>query len=199
MELVRLPPPMDDRLLRRRRSVRWERSRGRRAALFLAALLLCCLIAFLCLRATDVFAVTRVTVTGTDKITREQLASITAGAMGESLLSLSTVGMKEQLLALPCVESVRVARAFPNTLEISLVEHTPVARLRTEEGRTWLVTSTGRALEDKDPALLPDLPLLTTEAAPRSQTESSCPRRSLMLFRCWSTYGARLRRRGYLR
>ena len=69
---------MDERIRSRRRSVRLERRRGRRTVLFLAGLLLCCVAAFLVLRSTDVFAVKRVTVSGTDKITKDQIAGITS-------------------------------------------------------------------------------------------------------------------------
>jgi cell division septal protein FtsQ len=154
---------MDDRLRQRRRSVRWERKRGRRTALFLVGLLLCCVVAFLWLRSTDVFAVKRIIATGADQINTEQLASITSGTIGKSLLSLSTDGVKKALLALPYVESVEVARVFPNTLEIKLVEFKPVARLQTSGGTTCLVSDTGKVLEDADPALLPDLPLLVPD------------------------------------
>jgi cell division protein FtsQ len=133
--------------------------------LFLAGLLLCSVAAFLVLRSTDVFAVKRVTVSGTEKITKEQLAGITSGTLGESLLSLSTDGMKKALLALPYVESVLVTRAFPNTLQIELVEYQPVARLQVGEGATYLVSDTGKVLEDDDPAQLPDLPLLAPDSS----------------------------------
>jgi cell division septal protein FtsQ len=157
------PPPMDERIHSRRRSVRLDRSRGRRTALLLAGLLICCLAAFLVLRSTDVFAVKRITASGADEITKEQIAAATSGAMGKSLLSVSTGPVKKALLALPYVESVEVTRAFPNTLEIKLVEYKPVARLQTGEGQTWLVSDTGKVLEDPGPALLQGLPLLVPD------------------------------------
>ena len=56
--------------------------------------------------------------------------------------------MKKALLALPYVESVEVTRAFPNTLQIRLVEYEPVARVKVGEGPTYLVSDTGKVLED---------------------------------------------------
>lgn len=156
---------MDERIRKRRRSVSWERSRGRRTALFLAALVLCSLIAFLWLRSTDAFAVTRISASGTEQITREQLADLTSSAMGQSLLSLSTKKIEEAFLQLPYVESVDISRAFPNTLEIDVVEYRPVARVRDQQGQTWLVSDSGVALEDKDPQWLPGLPLVLSDAS----------------------------------
>lgn len=146
---------------RRRRAVKWERGRGRRTALFLVGFALFCVVAFLVLRSTDVFALKRVMAVGAEQVTREQLVSATAGAMGRSLLSLSTAEIEQALLGLPYVESVAVRRVFPDTLDIRLVECRPVARLRAGQGEeTWLVSDSGRVMENADPALLTDLPLL---------------------------------------
>ena len=86
-------PPMDERLRKRRQSVRWQRGRGRRTVLLLGALVVCSTVAFLWLRSSDVFDVRRITATGIGTITQDQLAEITSPALGESLLSLSTDGM----------------------------------------------------------------------------------------------------------
>ncbi len=165
MGLSGIPPPMDDRIRRRRESVRRERRRGRRTALFLLALLLCSLGAFLVLRSTDVFAVRRIAATGTARITEEQIASVTSWVMGKSLLSLSTAEVKEALLALPCVEEVEVTRGFPNTLEIEFVEYRPVARVQTRSGSTFLVSDTGQVLEDAQPTESSGLPLLVPDVS----------------------------------
>ncbi len=106
-------PPMDERLRKRRQSVRWQRGRGRRTVLLLAALVVCSTVAFLCLRSTDVFDVRRIIATGTDTITQDQLAQITSPAVGESLLALSTDEIVEALTALPYVESARVDQELP--------------------------------------------------------------------------------------
>jgi cell division septal protein FtsQ len=119
--------------------------------------------AFLWLRSTDVFAVRRITATGAQQVTEEQIAAITAGSIGDSLLALSTSSVQEALLALPYVESVKIHRAFPSTLEIELVEYRPVARLQTDTGQTWLVSDDGSALEDSGGAQFSDLPLVVTD------------------------------------
>ena len=166
---------MDDRIRKRRRSVRWQRGRGRRTLLLLVGLLLCSTAAFLWLRSTDVFDVQRVTASGAERVTREQLVAATSSTMGESLLSLSTVSIKEALLALPYVESVSVIRAFPNTLEIRVKEHRPVARLQTASGESWVVSEEGKVLEDTEPGLLPGLPLVVSEMAASVSTDRGLP------------------------
>lgn len=148
----------------RRRSVSWERSRGRRTALFLAGLVLCSVVAFLWLRSTDVFAVQRITATGAEQVTEEQLASITSLAIGKSLLSFSSEEVEEAFLTLPYVESVQVVRSFPNTLEIKLVEYRPVARLRASDGQTWLVSDGGTVIEGDATEMPSELPLVVPVA-----------------------------------
>ena len=115
----RSDPPMDERLRKRRQSVRWQRGRGRRTVLLLAALVVCTTVAFLWLRSTDVFDVRRITATGIGTITQEQLAQITSPAIGESLLSLSTDGIEEAITALPYIESAQVIEDFPDTLGVA--------------------------------------------------------------------------------
>jgi cell division septal protein FtsQ len=155
---------MDERIRKRRRSVRLERGRGRRATVFLVVLLLCALAAYLSLRSTDVFAVTRVTATGAEQTAKGQIAAITAGAIGDSLLSLSTDSIREALLGLPYVESAEVHRGFPNTLEIELAEYEPVARLQVNGGDTWLVSDSGKVLEGAEGGRFSDLPLVVPDS-----------------------------------
>jgi len=111
-----------------------------------------------------VFAVRRIVATGADRVTQEQLVEATSSSMGQNLLRLSTADVKKALLALPYVESVEVIRTFPDTLEIRVEEHKPIARLRSADGRDWLVSDAGDVLEDSDPALLPELPLVVPQA-----------------------------------
>ncbi len=164
MGLAGIPAPMDERIRRRRRSVRLERRRGHRTALLLLGVLLCSAAAFLVLRSTDVFAVKRITATGADQVTEEQIASVTAGVMGRSLLTISTSEVKQALLGLPCVEAVEVTRGFPNTLEIELAEYRPVARI-VIGGSTSLISDTGKVLDAIGPLGVSELPLLVPDAS----------------------------------
>ena len=129
----------------------------------MVGLLLAGAVAFFWLRSTDVFDIRVVAVVGADHVTQGQIAALTSGVMGESLLSASTDAIEEALLALPYVEAAHVHRGFPNSLEIELVESRPVARLRTDTGGIWLVSDSGRVLEDADAAGVLDLPVLVLE------------------------------------
>lgn len=167
--------PMDERIRRRRRSVKWERGRGRRTALFLASVMVLGVVAFFSLRSTDVFAVKRIVAVGADQVTREQIEDLTRGVMGESMLSLSTRSIEEGLLALPYVSAVRVHRSFPNTLEIDVLEHRPVARLQTTAGAIWVVGDDGRVLEAGGGPQFAALPLLLPDSSFRVELGEVVP------------------------
>ncbi|OFW61034.1 MAG: hypothetical protein A2133_04505 [Actinobacteria bacterium RBG_16_64_13] len=115
---------------------------------------------FLWLRSSDVFAVKRITATATARVSLQEISEATSQALGVSLLRLSTGAIEDALLALPYVRSVEVYRSFPNTLEVTLVEYEPVARLQAGNGDIWLVTADGRALEGAQPSEGAGLPLV---------------------------------------
>ncbi len=132
---------------------------------FLVVLALGLVVAFLWLRSTDVFAVKRVTATGAERVTEAQIAAVTAGVMGKSLLSLPAGELEKALRALPYVESAEVHRGFPDTLEIELKEYLPVARLQDDKGEVWLVSDSGKVLSGAQAAHFPDLPLVVPDIA----------------------------------
>jgi cell division septal protein FtsQ len=112
-----------------------------------------------------VFAVKKITATGVERVSAEQIADVTAGVTGQSLLSLSTKAVEKSLLALPYVQSAAVHRCFPNTLEIELVEYEPVARMQGDGGEVWVVSDSGRVLQGTDASQFPDLPLLVPDSS----------------------------------
>ncbi len=120
-----------------------------------------CAALFLWLRSSDVFAVKRVTATTNAHVTSEEIYQATAAARGVSLLRLSTEEVKAELSALPYVRSVQVHRRFPDTLEVELVEYTPIARVGVRSGEVWSVAEDGRVLEMAPKS---SLPLVVTES-----------------------------------
>jgi len=138
---------MDRRVRERRRLVGQERGRRRAGLIFLCVLAVAAVALFLWLRSSDVFAVEEVSGTVTHHVTPEQLDSAVSAARGVSLLKVSTKAIEKTLEALPYVRSVHVYRRFPDGLEIRLVEYEPVARVRTADGKEWLVADDGCLLE----------------------------------------------------
>jgi cell division protein FtsQ len=91
------------------------------------------------------FAVTTVTVTGAPAPIRTQVRRAAAPLLGTSLLALDGEAVRSRVEALPTVVSVRYDRAFPHTLELTVVPERPVAVVR--KGReSWLVSARGRVI-----------------------------------------------------
>jgi cell division protein FtsQ len=146
---------MDKRVRERRRSIHQEHGRRRTTVAAVVVVVLVVVGLFLWMRASDVFAVKRVTTTPLKHVTAEEVYDATVDARGVSLLRLSTRAIAAELSELPYVRSAEVYRRFPDTLDVRLVEYEPVARLQAGNGEVWLVTDDGRALEKTASAALP--------------------------------------------
>ncbi len=119
---------MDKRVRERRRQVNRERGRRRAGLIFLVALVVVAVVAFLWLRSSSVFAVEAVTASATQHVTEEQIAEAAAGARGQSLLKVSTGDIENALSDLPYARTVHVYRKFPNGLDVEIEEYEPAAR-----------------------------------------------------------------------
>jgi cell division protein FtsQ len=142
---------MDRRVRERRRVVRRERGRQRAGLVFLGLLAVVGASLFLWLRSSDALAVKQIVASATRHVAPDEIAAAVAEARGTSLLRLSTGMIERRLAALPYVRSVHVYRRFPHSLEVQVEEYEAVARVRTSDGREWLVGDTGRVLEEAKP------------------------------------------------
>lgn len=131
---------------------------------FLIGLVVVATALFVWLRSSDVFAVQTVTANAIERVTAQEISEAVAPARGASLLVLSTGSLEESLEALPYVHSAEVFRVFPNTLELRLVEHRPVARIDTATDGIWLVAEDGTLLEKVRRGGGAGLPLVVAES-----------------------------------
>ncbi len=165
---------MDKRLRERRRQVNRERGRRRGGLIFLGALVLLAVVAFLWLRSSSVFAVQQVTASVTQHVTEQQIAEAVAPARGVSLLKLSTKDIEKRLSELPYVKEIHVYRRFPDGLDVRVVEREPIARVETG-GRTWLVSGDGRLLEKVSKESFMSLPLVVGSGEFEARTGDRIP------------------------
>ncbi|WP_424185613.1 cell division protein FtsQ/DivIB [Actinokineospora sp. G85] len=90
--------------------------------------------------------------------------------LGAPLVQVDTGEVEQRVARLPRVDSVRVRRSLPGTVEISVSERTPVLVVQREDG-THLVDGTGHDFSTLDaapaglPALEPTDAAATTAAA----------------------------------
>ncbi len=158
---------MDPRIKQRRRGV--TQARGRRRLIVVAALLLglAGIAGFLWVRSSDVFAVRRVSVPVTQRVSEAELRTAVSRASGVNLLRVSTDQIEAYLRSIPYVRSAHVYRRFPDSLEMDIVEYAPVARIEGRDGAHWLLADNGRVLEKSEDAGGPAgsvLPLFVSDA-----------------------------------
>jgi len=79
------------------------------------------------LMQTTPFPVQKVDVRGVQRLTREEIVTLTGVLPGQNLLSLHLKAVGQQVARNPWVASVRVQRFFPGTLAVSITERQPVA------------------------------------------------------------------------
>lgn len=98
------------------------------------------------LKRSSVFAVRSIVVHGGSPALDAQVRAAMAGQVsGRNLLAVNTSPLQDALLHMPYVKAVRVDRAFPNTLAITVVAEHPA--MVAQSGKSaWLVASDGRVL-----------------------------------------------------
>lgn len=122
------------------------------------------------LLATDTFTVRRVTVTGTrflDPVTVAEAAGI---AVGGRLVMLDTKASADRIGRLPRVRAATVARHWPDTISITVVERAPVAVTR-ESGQWLFVDEAGVTFPGVQPRT--GLPVLSADGPAARQAAAA--------------------------
>jgi cell division protein FtsQ len=162
----------DPILLARRRALARTRGRRRLTLLVAAAGLAVLAGGYQALRSTSVFAVRSVDVRGgTSELDAQVQSAMQAAVAGRSLLDVDTAPLERRLRAMPYVKSVRVDRAFPNTLAVTVVPERPAVTARVG-GAMFAVAADGRVLGPADARMrrLPDVTLPAGRAMPVGRT-----------------------------
>jgi cell division septal protein FtsQ len=108
---------------------------------------------------TSLFRLEKIAVRGLNAVPPEMIADLVAVEPGTNLFRIETGEVENRLAALDRVEEVRVKRALPRTLAVTVVERIPVALAAFPEIHE--VDADGWLMETIDGATLPDLPLIT--------------------------------------
>jgi cell division protein FtsQ len=100
-------------------------------------------------RETPVFSLEELEVSGVSPSVRRSVESAAKPYVGESLVALDQDELRRQLESLSTVRSVRMDRAFPHTLRITVVPERPLAIVRRGPD-AWLVSEHGRVIRELD-------------------------------------------------
>lgn len=124
--------------LSRLRRARWLRSKRRVAALSIAIVVLLALAVWL-LFFSSVLAARTVTVVGLDRLSATKVEAAAEVPTGRPLARVDLEAVVARVENIPTVQSATASRSWPHTVEITVVERTPVA-----------VVDRGRGLQDVD-------------------------------------------------
>ncbi len=105
------------------------------------------------------FRVQHVVVEGVEYFNEESVRSLAKEALGQRIFDVDLDPIQAKAEALPFVGQARVARLFPSTLEIAIVERQPIALLNKRELRP--VDQTGFVLPREEARTALDLPVLS--------------------------------------
>ncbi len=96
------------------------------------------------LAASDDYRITTISVSGSALVPSSEIEQV-AAARGLNIFWVRQEEVGQRLQAIPTIQSARVSTAFPNRLEIQVVERAPVAAWRSGE-IAYLVDAEGRVL-----------------------------------------------------
>jgi cell division protein FtsQ len=108
---------------------------------------------------TDTFAMKRVRVVGSSRVTESQVTRLGGLVVGANLVALDLSAVERAVGTHPWVRSVSVNRQLPDTVVVQLVEHQPVALLALSD--LYLVDGEGEPFKRAQANEAMDLPLVT--------------------------------------
>ena len=169
---MRVAVPADKRF-RRAHVTPSRRRRGRRAwPLTLAAVAAVALALYGAYRtattvtASEALTVSRITVSGTNRMSRGEALALLADARGTSMVTIDLEAWRQKLLASPWVADAAIRRVLPGTLAVAITEREPMAIARIA-ARLYLVDSEGTIVDEFGPNYVDfDLPIVDGLAAP---------------------------------
>jgi cell division protein FtsQ len=106
------------------------------------------------------FRIDRVAVRGNVHLSAADVKALVEGASGQSVFRVDLEVYRAMVLESPWVESAMLSRVFPSTLEVRVVERTPLVIARMG-GHLYLMDSSGTIIDDAGPKYLEfDLPIV---------------------------------------
>ncbi len=112
-------------------------------------------------------ALERLTVEGRNRTTRAELRAALQIKKGDNLLAADPWAIKKRLEALPWIRSATVDRRYPNSMHVTLIERTPIARFRGASG-TVLVDEAGALINVAPEKEHENLILIAGDGAPKA-------------------------------
>jgi cell division protein FtsQ len=153
-------PGEDPRVRARRIQVARDAGRRRRHRLVALATVLLVVAAAWGVTRSPLLSVQRIEVIGTEQLTRDAVVAASGVRSGQLMVPLDVRRAAGGVAALPQVARVRVAKRWPRSVRIVVVERRPLVAGVLADGTTALIDPTGRTIAAAD-APPPGLLVLT--------------------------------------
>jgi len=112
-----------------------------------------------------VLTVDRIVVSGNERLSKGEVIAVLSGLRGESLLFTNLDAWRTRLLASPWVKDAALRRSLPATIEVAVLERSPVGVARMN-GELYLVDERGVIIDQFGPQYADlDLPIVDGLAA----------------------------------
>jgi len=184
-----IPAPADKRFRRsdarptRKRS--WRSVARRYAVLAAAALLALVSVVWAGTAVMDAgrFRIGTIAVHGTAYLAADEVRALVKGIEGESIFRVKLEEYQLRVLDNPWVSAAKLRRVFPSTVDISIIERTPLALGRLN-GQLYLVDATGTIIDAAGPQYSAfDLPIVDGLLTDESNGGTADPRRAQLMER----------------
>ncbi|HEV3139778.1 MAG TPA: FtsQ-type POTRA domain-containing protein [Vicinamibacterales bacterium] len=110
-----------------------------------------------------VLQIDRIDVTGNERLSKGEVMAVLGGLQGESLVWADLDAWRRRLLASPWVRDAALRRSLPSTVEVVVLERTPIgiARVQSSGGELYLVDERGVLIDQYGPQYADlDLPIV---------------------------------------
>ncbi|MEO0032159.1 MAG: hypothetical protein RIS94_1917 [Pseudomonadota bacterium] len=111
------------------------------------------------------FKVVHLQVHGVNRMNELKIYDKILGQSDRAMTQLDLEGVRQQVLELSWVKDARVSRQLPDTLVVDIVERSPHAVMRGQDGKLVLIDETGHELEAVTPARARGLLVLSGDGA----------------------------------
>lgn len=116
-------------------------------------------------------SVSRVVVTGNQRLSNGEVLALMDGLVGSNILSANLDDWRRRVLACPWVEDATLRRSLPSTIEVAVTERYPIAVGRIGE-ELYLVDERGAVIDEFGPRYADlDLPILDGLGVPGREPE----------------------------
>ena len=116
------------------RSATPKKKRKSKGPWFVWLLVILGVVAWWSLYQSKWFIAQEVTITGNSRLSVEQISTVAAVPIGNSLMSINPEVISEQLQVLPEIKVATVERGWPHAILITVTERTPIAVAATASG-----------------------------------------------------------------